>query len=526
MAKIINFIKRYKYPLLLIIVYLLFFIQMQNVQMYADDYNIVALLRKSNSLLDYLYILYFKNWSGRLIGHAVVTSGLYWFGIQFFRILNPLFLFLFCFYIAKIINIKKQHNTLQITFFITLIILGLNISMLNELLYWADGTILYLWAYIPMLLIIYFILDYCINNKNYTVLRFILSLIFFTIINFTMESTTVLIVVFLFMINFHNILKKNINKKMIIFLFFSVIMLTSSYFIPGNLNRLSKQELTFFEANIIEKFIIKLPDYFGYLFSSSFTPILFIMSMILTYYLLQAKNNINKIASIYLIIINCLIFINISIYRFIDFNQLPLLIDIIFLIYLFINIYACFIIKMDYNIELGYLLLGGIVANLTSIILIEYTAYRFFFPLLVLFLIYVFYSYYNGDNQLKIFILWICILNIQWLLGLIMLIIFIIVKKYHNDKLPYFKYSLIGLFVLFNIFNFSKCIYYYHENSKIFDYNLNIINNVDRTLAIDVYLKKLKYPQYAFHMPEDFSYVEPWYLDYYHLEKQTVKWID
>lgn len=499
---------------------------MQNVQMYADDYNIVALLRRSNNLLEYLYIFYFKNWSGRLIGHAIVTSGLYLFGIPFFRILNPLFLFLFCFYIAKIINIKKQYNTLQITFFITIIILGLNINMLNELLYWADGTILYLWAYIPMLLIIYFILDYCINNKHYTNLRFILSLIFFTIINFTMESTTILIVVFLFMINFNNALKKNINNKMIIFFILSLIMLISSYFIPGNLNRLSQQETIFFEANIIEKFIIKLPDYFGYLFSSSFTSILFIISFILTYYLLQTKNKINKIASTYLIIINFIIFINMTIYHFIDFNNLSLIMYVIFFIYLFINIYACFNIKMVCNKELVYLLLGGIVANLTSIILIEYTAYRFFFPLFVVFLIYILYSYYNGDDKLKIFILLIWCLCLHWILGLIMFIIFIIIKKCYNNQLFYLKYSLIGILIIFNIFNFSKCIYYYYENSKIFDYNLDIIDNTDRTLAINIYLKKLKYPKYAFHMPEEFSYVEQWYLEYYNLEKQTVKWVD
>lgn len=525
MKKTIELVKKYKYPILLIIVYLLFFIQMQNVQMYADDYNIVALLRRSNNLLEYLYIFYFKNWSGRLIGHAVVTSGLYLFGIQFFRILNPLFLFLFCFYVAKIINIKKQYNTLQITFFITLTILGLNISMLNELLYWADGTILYLWAYIPMLLIIYFILDYYINNKHYSILRFILSLLFFTIINFTMESTTVLIVVFLFMININNVLKKDINKKMLILFAFSLIMLASSYFIPGNLNRLSKQETFFFEANIIEKFIIKLPDYFGYLFSSSFTPILFIVSFILAYYLLQTKNKINKIASIYLIIINSIIFINMSIYHFIDFNHLSLIMYIMFFIYLFINIYACLGVK-THNKELGYLLLGGIIANLTSIVLIEYTAYRFFFPLLVVFLIYIYYSYYNGDNKLKMFILLIFCLCVHWILGLTMFIALIIINKFCNNQMSYLKYSLIGILILFNIFNFSKCIYYYYENSKIFDYNLDIINNTDRTFAIDIYLKKLKYSQYAFHMPEEFSYVEPWYLEYYNLEKQTVKWVD
>ncbi len=107
-----------------------------------------------------------------------------------------------------------------------------------------------------------------------------------------------------------------------------------------------------------------------------------------------------------------------------------------------------------------------------------------------------------------------------------MFIALIIINKFCNNQMSYLKYSLIGILILFNIFNFSKCIYYYYENSKIFDYNLDIINNTDRTFVIDIYLKKLKYSQYAFHMPEEFSYVEPWYLEYYNLEKQTVKWVD
>ena len=108
MQKIFDFIKKYKFIILLIILYLLFFIQMQNVFMYADDYTFTIPTKDNfvSNFLDKIEIFY-KFWSGRVFGHSVVISGMTLFGIQFFRILNPIFLFLFCYYMAKIININK-----------------------------------------------------------------------------------------------------------------------------------------------------------------------------------------------------------------------------------------------------------------------------------------------------------------------------------------------------------------------------------------------------------------------------------
>lgn len=85
--KILNFIKNYKYWFLIIVLYTLLFIQMQNVVMYADDYNITLILDQPylETIISEL-IGYYNNWSGRLVGHAMVMSGLTIFGINFFRI--------------------------------------------------------------------------------------------------------------------------------------------------------------------------------------------------------------------------------------------------------------------------------------------------------------------------------------------------------------------------------------------------------------------------------------------------------
>ena len=61
--KILNFIKNYKYWFLIIVLYTLLFIQMQNVVMYADDYNITLILDQPylETIISEL-IGYYNNW--------------------------------------------------------------------------------------------------------------------------------------------------------------------------------------------------------------------------------------------------------------------------------------------------------------------------------------------------------------------------------------------------------------------------------------------------------------------------------
>ncbi len=532
MGKIINFIKKYRYQILLIFIYLLFFIQMQNVVMYADDYFVKSVFREYDSLISQIYWIYYKGFSGRLIGQFIVHGGLGYFGLQFFKILNPVFLFMFCFYISKLINIKNNHNTLQITLFLSIIILGLDSCIVSECLYWADGTILYLWSYMPLLLILYFILDCCINNRKLSNFRFVLSIIFIIIISFTMESTAAVGIIFLFLIYLDNSINKNNinNKKILLLLLFSVILLIGIYFIPGNQSRVLWVDSSFYEANIFEKIQMRLPNYLGELFSLSLFKFLFIISGIFIYRIFKfSYNKLCKIFGVFLIIFNMFIFVNCQIYNFIDFykfNDLTSILKCLCLLYLLINVYIGFVVSREKNKYYFYIVIAGILANLLPVFFDDYIAVRYFLSIIVAFLIYIFKNYCDSDINLKLYILILYISTLNWKLGLIVLAIYLILNIKQKNIANYSKYILVIMLIIFNSINFFKCMYYYYENTKVFDYNERILSEFDRNSTTVIHLKRFTYPNYAFQMPYEHDYIKQWYNDYYNIRNIDIIWDD
>lgn len=531
MKRVVEFIKKYKYQILLIILYLLFFVQMQNVGMYADDYFVRIVFREHDSLIGQIYWVYYKSWSGRLIGQFVVHGGLGYFGMQFFKLLNPLFLFVFCYYSSKIINIKNQYNTLQITLFLSLIILGLDIDIIKECLYWADGTILYLWGYVPLLLILYFILDCCINNIKLSKFRFILSIIFIIIISFTMESTAIILILFLFFVSLDNFINKKNNKKILFLFLFSTIVLIGVYFIPGNQARLVNLEMSIDNYGIVENFLSKVPFVLNnYLFNDTLFPFLFVVPCIFIYFVFKNRYNlVDKFLCTFLIVFNIIMFINCYIYNFVNFyNESNILINIelFCFIYLVINVYIGFITNKENQKYYFYLIIGGICASMVSLVLASYVSMRFFIPLITTSLIYIVKCYYEGNNEQKLYILLLYSLIIDWKLGLIFIIGYFLLNKKRKNKIIYLNYILIFVLIVFNSFNFFKCMYCYHENFKVFSYNESILGEFDSKLKHNIFLKKLKYSDYAFLMPYYDDTTRQWYKEYYNIENVDITWID
>ena len=172
MQKMLNFLNKNKYWIFVIILYILLFIQMQNVYMYADDYDVVFRLDSFDTYLDIIASemnRYFNHWSGRLIGHFTVISGLSLFGMNFFRFLNPIMVFIICLFISKIIKFKLDISLSKLIFWLTISILGIEFFITRECLYWADGTILYLWGYVPLIINIYIILKAFYKDKKLTI---------------------------------------------------------------------------------------------------------------------------------------------------------------------------------------------------------------------------------------------------------------------------------------------------------------------------------------------------------------------
>lgn len=524
--KVLDILKKYKYIISLVVLYIIFTMHMQKICLYADDYAVINSLRDFKSLDNVIFTFYFNVWSGRLIGHSIVTFGLGFFGINFFRILNPIFLFLFCFNLSKIININNKYNFFKIMFFVSIIILGLDISIVRELLYWADATILYFWIYVPMLIIIYFLLDYYIKKVKFSNLRFIFCILFIIIINFSMESTAVLIFSFILLCTINDIINKKINWKILFLLFLSTIMLIMSYYIPGNLNRLNSQDPIFSYSNIFEKFCIKLPDFFLFLFQTKIFSIIFICSIIISYFLYKRTKTIFKIYSFYLIISNIICMI-IFVYnpKCIDFYSANIYIYFFCFLYLILNIIGVIINITNDNKYYSYILLSSISASLVSVILVEYTSSRFFFLLIIFFIVYIIYNYLIMNEKFKVLILILFLISIKWYFFPLIFIYFSI-SKISLNKIHILKNILLSIFILINLYNFVNCIYYYSKNFETFEYNEKILYNEAKTKDKIIYLKRLKYPEYAYQMPEDWQYIYDWYRDYYYVSDKKIVWTD
>ena len=79
---------------------------------------------------------------------------------------------------------------------------------------------------------------------------------------------------------------------------------------------------------------------------------------------------------------------------------------------------------------------------------------------------------------------------------------------------------------MINLYNFVNCIYYYSKNFETFEYNEKILYNEAKTKDEIIYLKRLKYPEYAYQMPEDWQYIYDWYKDYYYISDKKIVWTD
>ena len=130
MNKKLKFIIDKRYYIYISIVMIFLFLQMRNVNMYADDYFIINNFRFIERNFDNVCKIFstcicdnFNVWSGRLIGHCLVNLVLICNDITIYKILNPIIILLFCFIIAKIINYDNRYKTEKIVFGILIILL-------------------------------------------------------------------------------------------------------------------------------------------------------------------------------------------------------------------------------------------------------------------------------------------------------------------------------------------------------------------------------------------------------------------
>lgn len=243
MKKCVDYINKNKYIILLILLYIIFFIQMQQIFFYGDDYQVLYPFHNPRTFGNILNFClekmnwFWTEWSGRIAGHFTVSFGLSFFGLQFFKILNPIMVFLMIYLCLKILSLFKNFDFLKYLFFVSLVIIGLNIFVARETLYWAYAGILYIWGFNLTLLVVYFVYKYYTLNKNLPVFLLIILIICCLIQTFILEQLSFILISFLFIMLINMLIKRKNWKPIAILLVISMIGFITSTFAPGNVVR-------------------------------------------------------------------------------------------------------------------------------------------------------------------------------------------------------------------------------------------------------------------------------------------------
>lgn len=249
--EIADFIKKLaKFGLILLIVVSIFLLN-HSVLLSPDDYNYTYVQgrgdrTKVDSLQNALETgkFFYHNWTGRVIPHVLI-------GIfrslpeVIYEVSNTIVFLIFIIFITKVLNKKSTFLTILSVFgYLTFS------KMFGEKFAWMSGAFNYLWPCTFLVIFVYFLYNYFIENKKLNVLQKIALILFAFVTAFTHENIAFVggaFFVCLILFNIKQFLKFDKNKKVIIILIFIMFCLgaAATIFAPGNFKRMDTEQRGF-----------------------------------------------------------------------------------------------------------------------------------------------------------------------------------------------------------------------------------------------------------------------------------------
>lgn len=563
MSYILKFIKKHKYKLLLLLLYAFLFVQMQFIFFYGDDYQVLYPVYKSRkffSILNYCLDLmnyFWYQWSGRIVGHFTVSFGLSLFGIQFFRIINPIMIFLMLFLGLKIVQLFKNFDFEKYLFLVSFFFIGCSIYILRETLYWAYAGILYVWGFTLSLLLIYFILKFYLSNKSPSKLFLILLSILSFAQTFILEQLSFLMLIFfLLMIVFS--IKSNKKYKFLIVLFvITIIGFLISTSAPGNVLRTNPLAVELEGFTLLQIIFGKAYCFFAVLFNPKiygiYSAILFVL--IGKQYINQIKGKysllkflpimfmISYIAVIFfdkIFNINTILFYESTNLDTLQFNNYSMPVLILIICY-YVSLIISFFFMLFYttykkNRFVPLALLVSFFCIIIPVVCIRYIGTRYYLYFIVSEILTI--VYYLSDIKIKnvtlVEILCIVIILFPKYIMICLILILIAYRYFFLKKLK--NYQMLTYIVLFTemtlvLINIGNIFLGYFRNSKIYkinDYNLqqSLSNN-----GITIYEIPYNDALYSWHTNVlDFNhrhvyygfYLNDFYENYYGIDMNNV----
>lgn len=506
MKKVLNFVIKHKYRFLLIILYLLLFIQMQSVCYYGDDFEVLYPVHDVRNFSNIWHFVidkmnyFWYQWSGRIVGHFTVTAGLSFFGIQFFRILNPIMVFLMCFLCIKILSLIEKVDFEKCLFILSFIIFGLNIYITRETLYWAYAGILYIWFFNLTLLVIYIVSKNYLNKTKIPRFQFILLIIIILAQTFVLEQYGFIVIGFLVFMIIAAIKNKENWKPLIILLIVALIGFLVSTFAPGNEFRIVDFEKELSNFSTAQIAINKFYQFFRILFDPHFfgVYIFIIMILITKKYITSFGKTDNFVKKIPLFIsysyptLTILSFIldDVNILGFNHYVDVmvhyklayPIIIlRTLYFILLILNLlYMLFkILKKEHKfIILAFLVSLG--SAFLTVMCVRYVGIRYYIYFIMFMLLLFLYYFEEFKNNIEIndILLAVAMIPIDGVLACVLIVLFVLrlFTKYELKFKKQINSLVIPIFicVVFSI-NIGVTIWGYNYNRKIYDSNDSIL---------------------------------------------------
>ncbi len=265
--KIIEFIKICSKVGLIILILGSIFLLNYSVLLSPDDYNYTwvqgsNMTQKVDSVANCIQTakFFYNNWTGRVIPHVLI--GIFRnLNPIIFQIVNTLVFLLFITTITKVLNKKS-------TFLGLLSVFGyLSFSMMfGEKFAWISGSCNYLWTSTLLVIFIYCVYNYFINNKELNVLFKILIILYSFIVGFCHENVAFVggaFLVCLFLFNIKKFIKFDLKKKITLILVFVLFCLGAfaTIFAPGNFKRVEETDTSFswlFLKNYLDNIFVLL----------------------------------------------------------------------------------------------------------------------------------------------------------------------------------------------------------------------------------------------------------------------------
>ena len=505
MKKVWQFIKEHRIAIIFFVFFVLVFIQHQFIWLHHDDYAYASLSYVDignvgnqfslGKLFEFLFVHYMK-WGGRILCFFVECS-LLRFGLPVYRFVQSFVLVFIFYFIYKLLLSKTKLKDYQLALFVVSMYGFLDIMLLRNSIFWASASTAYLFPLLPFFMLVYVTQK---KSERYIISASILSFL----AAFSQEQIAALTIVYIiFYIVIEWFLKRQKDKKQIVFLLFSLLGFGILMLAPGNQMRLDTTS-SFANLGLFQKLMTTIPAIISGVFATyngMFLTLFFIAVFIISFInLIKYRSNLLiKFCSFSNVIIVCLSLLmegnnyftyfasmtsNSTILLFINFIYLAQLLGMVISI-----CYCCYKEREFLMLEL---FLGGL-ASLAVMLFAPYYPPRSSIPFIFVMFIPIIYVIGNVLAKRKdIFNILICTLCI------------------------------------ISFINYATIVRGYFKNNEVNQYNDSVLissaQKIQSGEKLDkIVLKKLVDPTYGGDMPyyENCEYILEWMKNYYSIPQDV-----